>query len=61
MQPLRAKRLEEGALFELLQVEGGARGGRRDPAAQRREGLYEPEDRSPSTAGDHSRTIFTLR
>lgn len=51
MQSLRAKRLEEGALFELFQAERGARGGWWNLEAQRREGFYEFEDRQPPNTG----------
>lgn len=54
MQSLRAKRLEEGALLELLQAEGGARGGRRCLATKCRESVHELKNRSSTIAGNGS-------
>jgi len=51
MQSLRAKRLEEGTLFELFQAEGGTCGDRRYSAIERRKGFHKFEDWSSSATG----------
>lgn len=44
MQPLRAERLEEGTLFQLLQAAGGARLAGRDVQSEHRQGSEPRQD-----------------
>lgn len=44
MQPLRAERLEEGTLFQLLQAAGGARLVGRDVQSEHRQGSEPRQD-----------------
>lgn len=62
MQSLRAKRLEEGALLELLQTKRRTYGDRRYSAIECRKGVYKFKDQSSTTAGNdlHLQLIFYI-